>query len=200
MKKFLLILLCGVMLFGTTGCGNENVEEEKQQEQIQEFGNVEKETAEVLVAKFNTQIVDNSSLNPASVDYLTTDENSYWYGLITGIYLIVYPIDYTGDLSTDIVDYMVLYVEKNSEYEANANEYLHYLIKANNPDITTEEINELLTEAKNSASSGKTVNNGKGIDIGYVDNEDNYQYQVIRLYAWFFESKVHLWIKEKLEY
>ena len=183
MKKFLLILLCGVMLFGTTGCGNENVEEEKQQEQIQEFGNVEKETAEVLVAKFNTQIVDNSSLNPASVDYLTTDENSYWYGLITGIYLIVYPIDYTGDLSTDIVDYMVLYVEKNSEDEANANEQLHYLIKANNPDITTEEINELLTEAKNSASSGKTVNNGKGIDIGYVDNEDNYQYQVIRLYA-----------------
>ena len=183
MKKFLLILLCGVMLFGATGCGNENVEEEKQREQIQEFGNVEKETAEVLVAKFNTKIVDNSSLNPASVDYLTTDENSYWYGLITGIYLIVYPIYYTGDLSTDIVDYMVLYVEKNSEYEANANEYLHYLIKANNPDITTEEINELLTEAKNSASSGKTVNNGKGIDIGYVDNEDNYQYQVIRLYA-----------------
>ena len=200
MKKLLLILLCGVMLFGATGCGNENVEEEKQQEQIQEFGNVEKETAKVLVAKFNTQVVDNSSLNPASVDYLTTDENSYWYGLITGIYLIVYPIDYTGDLSTDIVDYMVLYVEKNSEYEANANEYLHYLIKANNPDITAEEINELLTEAKNSASSGKTVNNGKGIDIGYVDNEDNYQYQVIRLYAWFFESKVHLWIMEKLEY
>lgn len=28
----------------------------------------------------------------------------------------------------------------------------------------------------------KTVNNGKGIDIGYVDNDDNYQYQVIRLY------------------
>ena len=182
MKKFLLILLCGVMLFGATGCGNENVEEQ-QQEQIQEFGNVEKETAVVLVAKFNTQIVDNSSLNPASADYLTTDENSYWYGLMTGIYLIVYPIDYTGDLSNDIVDYMVLYVEKNSEYESNANEYLQYLIKANNPDITSEEINELLTEAKNSASSGKTVNNGKGIDIGYVDNEDNYQYQVIRLYA-----------------
>ena len=182
MKKFLLILLCGVMLFGITGCGNENLEEH-QQEQIQEFGNVEKETAEVLVAKFNTQVVDNRSLNPASADYLTTDENSYWYGLMTGIYLIVYPIDYTGDLSNDIVDYMVLYVEKNSEYESNANEYLQYLIKANNPDITSEEINELLTEAKNSASSGKTVNNGKGIDIGYVDNEDNYQYQVIRLYA-----------------
>ena len=58
----------------------------------------------------------------------------------------------------------------------------YYLIKANNPDITDEEITSLLTEAKNAADSGKTVNNGKGIDIGYIDNEDNYQYQVIRLY------------------
>ena len=69
------------------------------------------------------------------------------------------------------------------QHDANANEYLQYLIKANNPGITSVEIIELLTEAKNSASSGKTVKNGKGIDIGYVDNEDNYQYQVIRLYA-----------------
>ena len=104
------------------------------------------------------------------------------YGLITGVYLIVYPVKYTGDLNNDIVDYMVLYVEKNSEYESNASEYMEYLIQANNPDITTEEINDLITEAKNAASSGKTVNNGKGIDIGYIDNEDNYQYQVIRLY------------------
>lgn len=98
------------------------------------------------------------------------------------MYLIVYPLEYTGDLNNDIVDYMVLYVEKNSDYESNVNEYMEYLIKANNPDITTEEINSLMTEAKNSASSGKTVNNGKGIDIGYIDNDDNYQYQVIRLY------------------
>lgn len=39
-----------------------------------------------------------------------------------------------------------------------------------------------VTNFRNSASVGTTVNNGKGIDVGYVDNEDNYQYQVIRLY------------------
>ena len=38
-----------------------------------------------------------------------------------------------------------------------------------------------MTEAKNSAASGKTVNDGKKIDLGYVGNDDNYQYQVIRL-------------------
>lgn len=113
---------------------------------------------------------------------MTTHEDAYWYGLITGISLIVYPVEYTGDMSSEIVDYMVLYVEKNSENESMVSEYMEYLIKANNPDITDEEITSLLTEAKNAADSGKTVNNGKGIDIGYVDNEDNYQYQVIRLY------------------
>ena len=174
MKKILLVLLAGVLCF-SVGCGNDSVEEEQPQDQ--EYGHVEKETAEVLVAKFNTQVVDNSSLNPASDDYLTTHEDAYWYGLITGISLIVYPVEYTGDMSSEIVDYMVLYVEKNSENESMVSEYMEYLIKANNPDITDEEITSLLTEAKNAADSGKTVNNGKGID-----NEDNYQYQVIRLY------------------
>lgn len=184
MKKLLLGLFIEVMVLGLTGCGSDSVEEAKQdlQEVQQEYGVVEKETAEVLVAKFNTEVMDNSSLNPASNDYLTTYEDSYWYGLITGIYLIVYPEEYTGDLSNDIVDYMILYVEKSSENESSINEYLEYLIKANNPDITTEEVNDLIIEAKDSAESGKTVNNGKGIDIGYIDNNDNYQYQVIRLY------------------
>ena len=39
-----------------------------------------------------------------------------------------------------------------------------------------------MTEAKNSVALGKTVNDGKKIDLGYVGNDNNYQYQVIRLY------------------
>lgn len=114
MKKILLCLLMVGAIFGLTGCGNDKVEEQQPQDevQIQEYGYVERETAEVLVAKFNTQVVDNGSLNPASEEYMTTHEDAYWYGLITGIYLIVYPEEFTGDLSSDIVDYMVLYVEK----------------------------------------------------------------------------------------
>ena len=42
------------------------------------------------MAKFNTEVVDNSSLNPASVDYLTESNKQYWYGLIDGIYLVVW--------------------------------------------------------------------------------------------------------------
>lgn len=184
MKKIILtILLCSILVFGTTGCGTKMAEEQPQ-DQIQESGNVLKETADVLVAKFNTEVVDNSTLNPASNDYLTTDEEAYWYGLITGVYLIVYPLEFTGNLNNDIVDYMVLYVKKNSEYASNTNEYMKYLIQANNSDITDTEVDELIKSAKESSKNGTTVNNGKGIDIGYVENEDNYQYQVIRLYEW----------------
>lgn len=67
----------GISLLGLTGCGN-NVEEQSQ-EPVQEYGYVERETAEELVAKFNTQVVDNSQLNPASDDYLTTYKDAYWY-------------------------------------------------------------------------------------------------------------------------
>lgn len=179
-----IIMSFGVMVLGLTGCGSDPVEEAKQdlQETQQKYGLVEEETVEVLVAKFNTEVMDNSSLNPASNDYLTTDEDAYWYGLITGIYLVVYPEEFTGNLSNDIVDYMVLYVEKNSEYESSVNEYLEHLIQANNKDITSTEVSELVSNAIDSTDEGTTANNGKGISIGYIDNEDNYQYQVIRLY------------------
>lgn len=39
-----------------------------------------------------------------------------------------------------------------------------------------------LEEAKTKTNSGKTANNGKGISIGYIENDESYQYQVLRLY------------------
>ena len=83
MKKTLFdILVCGVMVLGLTGCGNSSVEDAKKdlQESQEKYGSVEKETADVLVAKFNTEVADNSTLNPASTDYLTEYNNQYWYG------------------------------------------------------------------------------------------------------------------------
>ncbi len=183
-KKILTILVCGVMVLSLTGCGKSSVEDAKKelQESQEKYGFVEKETIDVLVAKFNTEVVDNSSLNPVSTDYLTESDNQYWYGLIEGIYLVVVPEKYTGDKETEIVNYTLLYVEKTSKYENDASSYIKYLIKANNNDITDAEIDTLLEDAKSKSNSGKTANNGKGISIGYTENDDVYQYQVLRLY------------------
>ena len=160
-------------------------EAKKGLEETQEkYGWVEKENIDVLVAKFNTQVMDNdsSSLNPASTDYLTESNNEYWYGLMEGVYLVVVPEKYTGDKSTEIVDYTLLYVDKTSKYESDAISYIKHLIKANNSNITDNEIDSLLQEAKVKSTSGETANNGKGISIGYIEKNDSYQFQVLRSY------------------
>ena len=61
-KTILAILMCGVMVLGVTGCGKSDIEETKKdlQESQEKNGFVEKETVDVLVAKFNTEVVDNS--------------------------------------------------------------------------------------------------------------------------------------------
>ena len=54
--------------------------------------------------------------------------------------------------------------------------------KANNSNITDNEIDSLLQEAKVKSTSGETANNGKGISIGYIEKNDSYQFQVLRSY------------------
>ena len=154
-KKIIIICLIMIILAIVISLGvklylNKDLENQRQklQETQEKYGWVEKETVDVLVAKFNTEIVDSSSLNPASTDYLTEDNNQYWYGLIDGIYLVVVPEKYTGDKSTEIVDYTLLYVDKTSKYESDAISYIKHLIKANNSNITDNEIDSLLQEAK----------------------------------------------------
>ena len=159
-KKIIIICLIMIILAIVISLGvklyfNKDLENQRQklQETQEKYGWVEKETVDVLVAKFNTEIVDSSSLNPASTDYLTEDNNQYWYGLIDGIYLVVVPEKYTGDKSTEIVDYTLLYVDKTSKYESDAISYIKHLIKANNSNITDNEIDSLLQEAKVKSTS-----------------------------------------------
>ena len=183
-KKLFVILICGFMVLGLTGCGKKEVPSAKKdlQESRKKYGYVERETVDTIVAKFNTEVVDNSTLNPASTDYLTEDNNQYWYGLLDGIYLVVVPEKYTKDKATDIVDYMLIYVDKTSKYGDNAVTYAKYLIKANYNEIAENEIDTLLEEAKTKSTTGKTAYNGKGISVGYLDKSDYYQYQVLRFY------------------
>ena len=87
-----------------------------------------------------------------------------------------------GDKTNEIVDYTLLYVDKASKYEADVISYIKYLIKANNSEITDLEIDTLLDDVKLKVNSGEIANNGKGISIGYTEEDGIYQYQVLRLY------------------
>lgn len=49
--------------------------------------------------------------------------------------MVVVPEKYTKDKTTEIVNYMLLQVDKNSEYESDAIAYIKYLYKANNNQL-----------------------------------------------------------------
>lgn len=164
---------------------NKDLEKQKEDlnETVEKYGSVEKETIQNIVAKFNALVVDNSSLNPASEDYLTKEEdNTYWYGLEQGLYLMFEPVEYKGDKTKEVTEYMLLYIDNTYTDENKVLEYAKYLIKANNNEITDDEASKLVSDAKSLADSKKTANNAKGISVGFFKGEAHTEIQVMRLY------------------
>ena len=179
-----VILLAVVCYFGVKVYLDKDLENKKQdlQDTINKYGYVEKENVSVSVSKFNTVVMDNGVGNPASDNYMTTSDNLYWYGLYDGISLYVKPLNFTENKDNDITKLMAIYYSKGIEDETMVINYVKSLIKANNENLTDSDIDYLINDAKNLSNDKKTSNNGKGISVGYVDNGEEIEYQVIRLY------------------
>lgn len=161
-------------------------ESENQEQQLQESGEalgiVNEENVATLVAKFNTEVMENGPQYPASEDYFAVENGIYWYGLYEDIYLYVEPVNYTGNKEADIVDMMAIHFPKNSEHEDIALELAKNLVKINNSELTDEEIEQLIVQAQEVSKDKRVANNGKGITVALAENETNYEYQVVRLY------------------
>lgn len=185
MKKIILtILLCGVMILGITGCSKDSLKEaEKNLQETQEkYGWVDKETVNIMIAKFNTEIMDSGLNTPAYDDYMLIENNAYWFGLTEDISYYLQPTEFTGNKENDILEMSAIYFKKDNYNEEVAIKYVKNLIKANNYDLLEEEIDNLIKEAKEFSSKKKTSNNGKGISVGFLEYDNRYIYQVIRLY------------------
>lgn len=183
-KTILTILLCGVTLLGITGCSKNELEEAKKdlQETQEKYGWVEKETVNTILAKFNTEIMDGGFNTPASDDYMVIENGLYWFALTDDILYYLKPVEFSGNKENDILDMSALYLKKDKYNEDTSLKYAKLLIKANNNEITNSEIESLIKEAKEKSTSKETSNNGKGISVGFLETENHYEYQVIRLY------------------
>ena len=156
---------------------------QKEYEQtVETYGVVEKETVSTMIAKFNTEIMDGGINTPAYDDYLTIEDGSYWIGITENISYLLQPVEFTGDKDKDILNMSALYFHKDSYNEDEAVKYVSCLIKSNNYDLTDEEIDDLIKEAKEKSFKKEKSNNDKGISIGFLEYENNYIYQVSRLY------------------
>ena len=178
------ILLCGLIVLGMTGCGKDKVEDAKKdlEETYEKYGVVEKETVSTMIAKFNTEIMDGGLNTPAYDDSMTIQDNVYWFGLTEEVSYYLQPVEFSGDKEKDIVEMSAIYFKKDNYNEEDAVKYVKGLIKANHYDLKDEEIDDLIQKAKDLSSKKKTSNNGKGISVGFLEYEDHYVYQVIRLY------------------
>lgn len=159
----------------------ETVQKEYEQT-VEKYGVVEKETVSTMIAKFNTEIMDGGINTPAYDDYLTIEDGSYWFGITENISYLLQPVEFTSDKDKDILAMSALYFHKENYNEEKAVKYVRCLIKSNNYDLTDEEIDDLIKEAKEKSLKKETSNNGKGISIGFLEYENSYIYQVIRLY------------------
>lgn len=179
MKKWLFVVLSFIVLLGSIGCSNQ----EQQEKPKEEF--IEKETVSMLVAKFNKEVVDHNMEYPASEDYFQEADNAYWYGLFEDISLYLIPVTYTGNRDQDIVKEVGLFYDKESEYKEMAENYLYHLIKANDEDLESNDIEEIMRESK------KIENEG-------VDEGQGYRHKGLLVSRWKNKEQNHVSIERKM--
>lgn len=177
------ILAVGIY-FGVSYYLDKDIERQEQelQESVETLGTINEENVATLVAKFNTEVMDNGPQYPASDDYSVAENGVYWYALYEDINLYIEPLNYTGDKEADIVDITAIHFPKDSEHANIALELAKNLIKANNSELTNEEIDQLIAQAKEASKDKLVANNGKGITVALAENETTYEYQVVRIY------------------
>ena len=179
----IVALIIGILIVGRfiTKENVENTTKNNQEEDYEKYGYVEEKTIDVLVREFNEEITNNSGLGLVESESLTIKDGNYWYEITDGIHLVVIPSEKQKDNSY-IVDSMMIYVEKDFKDDPQVPTYTRLLIMSNNNEITNDEAQVLIDEAKNLANKQLTSNNGKGISVAYLEKEDHYEYKITRIY------------------
>lgn len=144
---------------------------------------------DIKVSSLITKLNDN--LKSSKIEYFASEENllkeddSYWYGLHEDIVLHLIPLKYTGEVDKDIVLESGIFYDKDSKNSELASKYIVNLIKANALELTDEEIDEIIKQAKEIGKDNVNSKNGKGYSsngliITYWTNEDNYHISIER--------------------
>lgn len=183
-KKILTCLLCGVMLLGIVGCSDNQPKENDTNKPMKEenLGSVEQESVNTLIAKLNTEIMDNGINTPAYDDYMVIENGLYWFALTEDVSFYIKPVTCSNDKNTDIAEMSAIWINKQKYDEDTALKYAKRLIKANNLELSEMEVESLLKEAQQLKNDKLLANNGKGIYVGILESDKHYEYQVKRIY------------------
>ena len=167
-KKLIFVGFIFIILI-TLGCNSKK-----------DYGYISRITVADLISKFNEELANDNELEAMEISEYYSEDNLYWYNLTNGAFLVITPEKFIDNKEKEIVEISRLYIETEVNEEILL--YLKDLIKANNEELTEEEIEDLITSSKEFSEKSLTANNGKGISIGYLEMDDHYEYQIIRNY------------------
>ncbi len=185
-KKVIIISIIILVLIIVAGFAFIVLKKENNQKELDElaekYGSVERETVNNIIEKFNTEI-KNGEIKDTARDVSTdSEEGLYWYVITENISCYVRPVEFTGSYENDNAELISLYFDKEGFKEETAIYYWKKLIKANNTELTDEEINTFIENAKKEKNSDEMTANGKGLYASIVEIDNHYEYQVKRLY------------------
>lgn len=145
---------------------------------------VERETVAMIVAKFNTEVMDVTQweLEPANDEAMVTYENNYWYPLAEDISLVVVPEEFTSNKDNDIVKVALIYSNKDESNQHVAREYWQYLVKANNSELDDETVAKLLEDAERLKAEDSATDPVKGVAAAIFEDDNHFEFQVLRNY------------------
>lgn len=189
-KKIIIISVIVVVLVVIAICfafiysAKKDVEntQKEYEETVEKYGFVERETVDTVIAKFNTEIMDGGLNTPATNDSMVIEDGLYWYALTETISCYVRPVEFTENYKNDYAELISIYFDKEGYKEESAIDYWKKLIKANDSELTNEEIDTLVEKGKANKDSNEMTANGKGIYVAIIETDNHYEYQVKRLY------------------
>lgn len=183
MKKVLSCLLLIMVCLTLSGCKDNSENKRKEKDSVTDkYGTTEKVTVFDTIDKFNVELSNNDMKYFANNDFMIAQDGLYWYGIYDDITCYVKPVTFSNDIKTDITNTIAIRYDVGSKNEELALDYVKYLIKANEPSFSDEEIAKLIKEAKTNSKDKKTATIGKGITLGLLITDEIIEYQVVRIY------------------
>ena len=152
------------------------------EEAMNKLGYVKKEPVYHIAVCMNVETMNSGFKNILNHNNSQVSDGTYWYDLTENILMFIEPENMTESDQIDIAEYTGIYANKKGYDEELTIKYAKALIKANNSEITDEEADNLISEAKHLASEKLAANNGKGVYVGYLETEDHYEIQVQRIF------------------
>lgn len=181
-KRILAFLFAMVMCLSLGACGGTDSDSDKSTEPVDDIGTIEEITVFDAIHNFNTELQNNDFNYFADNAKMIADNDLYWYGIYDDITCYVQPVEFNDDINKDKAYIMAIRHDKDSKNADLAMDYVKTLIKANNQDLSDDEISKLISDAQAKADDGNTAYNGSGITVGVLNTDDKVEYQVARIY------------------